>query len=76
MRFIKCDDVIHVPSESATCPKCMSDLFAVIATYLPDTGEAIGAGIYVGCTNCDAEIDPPVMVGVREWVYANYRVKV
>jgi hypothetical protein len=75
VELISCDDVIHLPSAIGACSSCGSGLFAVIRTYLPDTGKAVETGIYVGCTNCDQEVGTEFLVKVRDWVRSNYRVR-
>ncbi len=75
VEYIKCDDVIHIPVAIAACSGCRSSLFAIIRTFLPDTGEPVKSGIYDGCTHCEMEVGLQELAKVRDWVYSNWRVE-
>ncbi len=75
MTLIGPHDVVYIPGERGKCPACGGGLFAVVHTYLADTGEPVKSGIHVGCVDCDAEIADPLRSELRDWISSNFRVK-
>jgi hypothetical protein len=68
-------DVIYVPPEHGSCPSCGWALFAVVRTYMAETGEPVETNIQLGCIDCEVEIGGPLAQSLRHWIGSNYRVK-
>lgn len=74
VKLVRALDPIHVPSELAMCPACGSQLFASISSCFVDNGRPVKSEIYVGCIECDDNIDRVIVLRVREWIHSGYRV--